>query len=239
MFRRHPNPPIPTDAELRQSDRHPIPKKILYPFLPVDSFYHLIMEEKLYGHKSGNSAGFTYVDGTNSKGKLMYGSHLFEVDMKGKAMDRQSRRIIRDIQSQTPIAVVLRVFHGMGWSFKIYTLQPNLPGQSPSVDQNFDGRRIYEFATCNYIRGSFDTTMITILGDSYRSTRVGSIYTHYRTIQITRTTSDGRHVIVCGSMKKIVLGGMGKNPEWELKISPGIDPVLMITYMALVNDLDG
>mgnify|MGYP003564678062 CR=1 FL=1 len=98
-FTKH-STPVPTDEELNFV--HPAPKVLLHPKLTADKIYHLVMKEKLWRSWSGDSFGIQYYNDENNKG-------AFEVDVKGKSFTIRDRMIVQDIETKTPVAVLLKM----------------------------------------------------------------------------------------------------------------------------------
>merc|ERR1712038_1858100 len=103
-------------------------------------------------------------------------------------------------------------------------------GQAPSENQKHDGRDLYEWAVCKNKFFSIRKTMKTHDGIKYVMDGVGKIFTWYRQMRITR---DGKTCAHC--IEKTV--GLLKGNQWEIKIGPGIDPVLLVAFMAIMDEM--
>ena len=223
--------PIPTDEELNFV--HPTPTKLIHPSVPADNFYHLVMKEKLWRSWSGDTFGVKYLETSQEEGnddKPVEGKP-FEADIKGKSLSLRDRMIVQDSKDKTPVAVILGIFLKWETTFKIYTFSPNLDGQAPSENQKHDGRDLYELATCKDKFMSVKKTLKTVEGVDYVMDGVGHVIAKYRQMRITR---DG---IPCVHAKERTLGIFAGN-QWEIKIGPGIDPVLIIAFMAVMDEMN-
>jgi len=207
-----------------------MPAAVLHPGVPTDRFYHLVMKEKLWKSWSGDSFGIKYMTSKDSHGRPIE-SGPFEADIKGAAMSFRDRMVVRDTQSGTPVAVILSMMFSFERTFKIYTFCPNFDGQRPSQNQKHEGRALYEFAECKDKFMSIRTTLKTVIGDDYVTDAVGSTMSGTRELRVTRNGH------VCAYMKTLNLGFMAGN-KWELKIAPGIDPVLMVAFRAIMDEMN-
>ena len=218
--------PIPTDAALNVP--HPAPAKLLHPGVPADKYYHLVMKERMWRSWSGDTFGIKYLN--DSAGSRPVQGGVFEADIKGVALSMRDRMIVQDSQDGTPVAIILRMFLQWENTYKIYTFTPNIPGQAPSGNQKHAGRDLYEFATCKDKYMSVQVTMTTIDGIRYVMDAVGSAIGVYRQLRLARNGKACMHM-----MEKNL--GIFVGNQWELKIAPGIDPVLMIAFMAVVDEM--
>ena len=212
--------PIPTDEELHQA--HPVPSKLIHPGVPADKFYHLIMKEKLWKSWSGDSFGIKYFDDTEKP---------FEVDIKGVALTLRDKMVIKDSKTDTEVAVILRMFLQWETTFKIYTFAPNFDNQTPSEKQKHDNKDLYELAECKDKFFSVRKTMTTADGVQYVMDGVGKVFAAHRQMRITRNDKP------CMLAEEKTLGIFTGN-QWEIKIAPGIDPVLMVTFMAVMDEMN-
>lgn len=73
--------------------------------------------------------------------------------------------------------------------------------------------------------------MKTIDGAKYVRDAVGSVVTAHRQMAVSKNGKACMHAIA----KNI---GIFKGNQWELKISPGIDPVLMVAFMAVMDKMN-
>ena len=218
--------PIPTDAALNVP--HPAPAHLLHPGVPADRFYHLVMKEKMWRSWSGDTFGIKYLKKDPGARPVQCG--VFEADIKGVAMSMRDRMIVQDSHTGNPVAVILRMFLQFENTYKIYTFTPNIPGQAPSGTQKHAGRDLYEFATCKDKFMSVQVTMTTIDGIRYVSDAVGSSFGVYRQLRLARNGKACMHMIETNL-------GIFTGNQWELKIAPGIDPVLMVALMAVVDEM--
>ena len=218
--------PIPTDADLNVP--HPAPAKLLHPGVPADKFYHLVMKEKMWQSSSGDTFGVKYL---KDSGEKLAEGEVFEVDIKGAENTLRDRMIVQDSKDGTPVAVILGLFLKWESTYKIYTFTANTPCQAPSDKHKHEGRDLYEFATCKDKFMSVKKTMTTFDGVEYVMDGVGSVVGGYRQMRLAR---NGR---ACMHMMEKTLGIFAGN-QWELKIAPGIDPVLVVAFMRVMDKMN-
>ena len=218
--------PVPTEEDLNYV--HPAPKKLLYPsMLPADKLYHLVMKEKLWTSWSGDSFGIIYFGED-----FPDGSHKpFEVDVKGKAVSLRDRMILQDSRTKAPVAVILQMHLKAETTFKIYTFEPNFENQEPSENQKHDDRPLYEWAKCKDKFFSVRKTMKTADGVEYVMDGCGKVFAKHRQMVISR---DGKP---CMYARERTLGVFTGN-QWEIQIGPGIDPALMVAFMAVMDEMN-
>lgn len=212
--------PIPTDEDLNYV--HPSPKKVLCHDLPADKYYHLIMKEKLWSSWSSDSFG-VYYGGTEKK--------PFEVDVKGKTLSLRDRMVLRVTETDTPVAVILRMHLKLETTFKIYGFVPYEEGQPPSENQKHEDHPLYEWAECKDKFFSVRKTMTMFDGVSYVMDGVGKVIAAHRQMRIAR---DGKP---CVYMREHNLGFFTGN-QWEIKIGPGIDPCIIIAFAAIMDEMN-
>lgn len=212
--------PVPTDEELQQA--HPAPSKLLHPGVPADKFYHLVLKEKLWRSWSGDSFGIKYFDDAEKP---------FEVDIKGHAMSLRDRMVVRDSESKTEVAVILGMFLKWETTFKIYTFAPNYDDQTPSETQKHDSRDLYEFAECKDKFFSVRKTLTTSDGSHYVMDGVGKVFAAHRQMRITCNDKPCMYAVE----KNL---GFFTGNQWEVKIAPGIDPVLMVAFMVVMDEMN-
>ena len=213
--------PVPTDAELNFV--HPSPAVLLHPNVPADKFYNLVMKEKLWRSWSGDSFGVKYLQDDKEV-------KPFEVDVKGVALTLRDKMILMDSQSKTPIAIMYKMFLKWETTFKIYTFTANTPNQAPSK-QKHEGRDLYEWAECKDKFFSVRKTMKTVDGVEYVMDGVGKVFAAKRQMRITRDGKPCMH-----ALEKTL--GIFTGNQWEIKIGPGIDPCLMIAFMAIMDEMN-
>lgn len=212
--------PIPTDADLNYF--HPAPKNVLYRKLQPDKYYHLILKEKLWKSWSGDSFGIYYAG---------EGKKPFEVDVKGQVMTLRDRMVLRVTATQTPIAVILRMFYKWETTYKIYGFVPYEEGQLPSANQTHEGHSLYEWAECKDNFLSVRKTMTMFDGTRFVMDGVGKVVTLHREMRISRNGKP------CVHMKERNLGIFTGN-QWEIKIGPGIDPCMIIAFAVVIDEMN-
>lgn len=220
MMFRH-STPIPSTQELRDVV-HEAPAKCLHPSLPADRFYHLVMKEKLWRSRSGDSFSIYHYEQHDAP---------FEVDIQGKIFTLRDKMVLRDRTTGAPVAILLHMHWKWESTFKIYGFVPYYDFQSPSANQRHEGRDLYEWAVCKNRLFSVRKTLCMVDGVSYVMDGVGPIMTAYRQIRITR---DG---VPCLYGKAMTMGLLTGN-QWELQIGPGIDPVVMVAFMAIIDEMN-
>lgn len=214
--------PIPTEEDLNFV--HPAPLKTLHPGVPADKFYHLVMKEKLWSSWSGDSHGVKYFDDPQKD---------FECDIKGHVMTIRDRMIIKDSHSDEVVGVLLQMHMKWETTFKIYGLRPyndEVP-QAPSKEQKYEGKDLYEWAECKDKFFSVQKTMTFVDGVKYVMDGVGKVFAGRRQMRITR---DG---VPCAHFQEKTLGIL-KGNQWEIKIAPGIDPVVIIAFNAIMDEMN-
>ena len=214
--------PIPLKEDLEKV--HPPPTRLLHPSIAADRPYHLIMKEKLWRSWSGDSFGIKYLVDGNKEGPP------FEVGIKGKTLDIRDRMVVQDDRG-VAVAVILSMFLKFETTFKIYTFTPNHQGQAPSKNQKHETKDLYEWATCKDKFMSVRKTLETIDGVKYVMDGVGSVFVGKRQMCISREGKPCMHA-------KEVIYGFLKGNQWELRIGHGIDPVLMVAYMAIMDEMN-
>lgn len=220
--------PIPTDDDLKVT--HPSPSRLLHPGVPADRMYHLIMKEKLWRSWSGDSFGIKYLE-TGVTGAPPVDGKPFEADVKGVALSIRDRMIVRDSKDGTPVAVIVGLFFTWETTYKIYTFSQNVEGQAPSDTQKYNGRDLYEYAICRDKMLSVRKTMQMIDGVEYVMDGVGAVLAAKRQMVVSR---NGKACMYAKARNLgIVMGS-----QWELKIAPGIDPVLMVAFMAVMDEMN-
>lgn len=226
--------PIPTSEDLNYV--HSSPAKLLHPSVPADRFYHLVMKEKLWRSWSGDSFGIKYLEaskeeeGKDGESPPVEGN-MFEVDIKGKSLSLRDRMVVQDSKDGTPVAVILGMFLKWETTYKIYTFSPNQDAQLPSDKQKHDGRDLYEYAECKDKFFSVRKTLKTIDGIEYVMDGVGKVFAAHRQMRITRNGKPCMHA------KERTLGIFAGN-QWELRIGPGIDPVLMVAFVCVMDEMN-
>ena len=214
--------PVPTDEDLNYE--HPAPLKLINPNLKADKLYHLIMKEKLWKSWSGDSFGIYYHFEGSGGEKIP-----FEVDVKGKSMSLRDKMFIRD-QDGNVLAVIMKMHLKWETTFKIYGFEPYVDGQDPSENQTYDDKPLYEWAKVKDNFFSVRKTMTTIDGIEYVMDGVGRLF-DYRQMRLTR---DGK---VCAHMQEMNLGIFTGN-TWGIRIGPGIDPCLIVGFMAINDEIN-
>lgn len=179
------------------------------------------MKEKLWTSWSSDTFGIKYFDDTEKP---------FEVDIKGKVMTVRDKMIITDSKSGTEVGVILAMFWKWETTFKIYTFSPNLDNQVPSEKQKHEGKDLYELAECKDKFFSVRKTMKTVDGVEYVMDGVGHAIAKFRQMRITR---DGKPCV--HAIEKTL--GIFTGNQWEIKIGPGIDPVLIVAFMAIMDEM--
>jgi len=219
--------PIPTDEELNFV--HPSPTTLLHPKVEANKFYHLVMKEKLWRSWSGDSFGIKYLKTIDDTQPPTEGGN-FEVDVKGKSLTLRDTMILRDNETETPVAVMYVMFLKWETTFKIYTFSPNAENQVPSK-QKYDDRDLYEWAECKDKFFSVQKTLKTVDGTTYVMDGVGKVLAAHRKMRITRNG------VPCMYAQEKNLGIFTGN-QWEIKIGPGIDPCLMVAFMAVMDEMN-
>jgi uncharacterized protein YxjI len=236
------NTPIRTNEDLQYV--HDAPTVLIHPSVPTDKFYHLVLKDKVWRSWSGDGK---YDD---------HSAKPFDIDIEGHASSIRDRMIIQDSNSLTkaPVAVILamskkkrtrksypfslnllyaiwRLLPKVKSKYKIYTFAPNVNGQAPSDKFNHSDRQLYEWATCKNKFMTVRTSMKTVDGAEYVMNGVGKFVTSHRQFVMSKNGMVCMHA----SKKNI---GIFKGHQWELKISPGIDPVLMVAFMAIIDKMN-
>jgi len=230
MFRRTPLLPVPTEAML--SVPHPVPARVLHEGISLDESYHLMMQTSLLslgGSSSKKTCRIAYVKAKDEKGKPIP-SHPFQVQLKeqeGRGVFQSRRVLIYDARRGTPIGIIA------GRLREVYTFSANVRGQVANLKrQKYQGFDLFQFAACKEDRWKQKTFMATVHGDEYVLEPVG-LSRRQEEMHVTRNGT------VCMYMKKHHIGDFWTGSRhWELKISPGIDPVLMIALMAIKDEFD-
>lgn len=223
--------PIPTDEDLNFV--HTGPAKLLHPGVPADKFYHLVMKEKLWRSWSGDSYGVKYYETSQQEGikeKPIEGKP-FEVDIKGVSLSLRDRMLVLDSKYNTPVAIIIGMYLKLETTYKIYTFSPNIEGQVPSDKQKHEGRDLYELAECKNNFFAVRKTLKTVDGVIYVMDGVGKIISLHRQMRITRNGKP------CMYAREKNFGFYTGN-QWEIKIGPGIDPILMIAFMAVIDEMN-
>ena len=215
--------PIPTEADLNYVHT-PAPTILLHPNVAADKYYHLVMKEKLWKSWSGDSFGIKYLTDDGQEGDP------FQVDVKGVVMTVRDKMILQDSQTGTPVAIMYKMFLKLQTTFKIYTFTANIPNQKPSK-QKHDGRDLYEWAECKDKFFSVQKTMKTVDGVEYVMDGIGKVFAAHRQMRISRNGKPCMHAV-----EKTL--GIFKGNQWELKIGPGIDPALMVAFMAVMDEMN-
>lgn len=214
--------PTPTDEDLNYV--HPAPSTLLHPNVPADKYYHLVVKEKLWRSWSGDTFGVKYFAEKEEESKP------FEVDIKGIVMTMRDKMILRDNETGNPVAIILQMYMKWETTFKIYTFTANFENQAPS-NQKHDGRDLYERAKCKDKFMSVQKTMKTVDGVEYVMDGIGKVFAAKREMRITRDGKPAVHAI-----EKTL--GIFTGNQWEVKIGPGIDPTLIVAFMAIMDEMN-
>jgi len=190
--------------------------------------YHLLMKEKYWASSSGDTYGIKYLSSDDILQGPFHGTP-FEVDVKEEVYTLSDRMVVRDSKNGMPVAVIVRMILRLQTTFKIYTFTPNADSQVPSRNQKYQGRDLYEFAICQHGWHSLRRTMRTVAGDEYVTDAVGDALDGE--IEVTRNGE------VCTHMRSHNLGLCTGN-QWEITIPPGVDPVLMIAFRAIMDEMN-
>jgi len=210
--------PIPTDGDFNYE--HPAPQNVLCPdSLPADKIYHIVMKEKLWRSWSGDSYGVAYLEGEKP----------FEVDVKGQSLSLRDKMMLRN-QDGEVVAVMLHMFMEWENTYKIYGLKPYMEGQEPSKNRTHEDQPLYEWAKCKDKFMSVKKSMKTIDGVKYVMDGVGPIF-GYRQMRIARDDVPAVHC------KELNIG-IFKGNQWEVRIGPGIDPALIVAFMAVMDEMN-
>jgi len=139
--------------------------------------------------------------------------------------------VVQDSKTKAPVAVILKMLWKFETTFKIYTFAPNVEGQAPSENLKHDDRDLYELAKCKDKFLSVKKSLKTIDGVEYVMNGCGKIVAAHRQMVITR---DGKPCMY--SVEKTL--GLVKGNQWVIKIGPGIDPVLMVAFMVVMDGMN-
>ena len=90
---------------------------------------------------------------------------------------------------------------------------------------------LYELAKCKDKFFSVRKTMKTVHGDEYVMDGVGKVIAAHRQMRITKNGKPCVH-----AMEKNL--GIFSGNQWEIKIGPGIDPSLIVAFMAIMDEMN-
>ena len=185
----------------------------------------LIVREKLFSW-SGDSFKIKKRDGRP------FGNNLF---IRGKVFAFRDQMVLEDGMTGEPIAICLRKFEMIGQTFKIYTTQPNFPGQRPS-DRKHNNTPLYTYARVE--RVPFSTEQRVFMEQahqhssqqlpSYTVNRAGSMWPKKRTVRRQ------------GQPAAFMEGGTweGNWNSYLITVAPGIDACLMLCLSAICDEMD-
>jgi hypothetical protein len=115
-------------------------------------------------------------------------------------------------------------------TFKICGFEPYTQGQKPSEQKLHEGRQLYSWAEVVNKIFSMQTEMTMVDSTIYIADRVGGFIGP----QKLRLTRNGQ---VCASMKQQRVFADFTGSTWDLIVGPGIDPCLMIAFIAIVDEI--
>lgn len=115
-------------------------------------------------------------------------------------------------------------------SFKIYGFQPLYQGQSPSEQPSDDGRPLFTWAEVRKRGFSMQYVMKATDGPVYVADRVGTVFGPMQ----FKLQRDGK---TCASMQLDPGPRIFSRKVWDIKIAPGIDPCLILCFVAIVEAL--
>ena len=139
--------------------------------------------------------------------------------------------IVQDSHTSVPVAVILRMYLKWETTFKIYGLVPYLDQQVPSKEQKHEGKDLYQWASCTDKFFSVRKTLTVVDGTSYVMDGVGYAISKFRQLRVARNG------IPCLYAGEQALGIFTGN-QWEIKIAPGIDPAMMVAFMAVMDEMN-
>jgi len=228
------NLPIPAEEILR-IPRH-MPTQPIYQGVSNDKFHHLLMKRIMDNSKKPNNVH--YIKTIDEKGKPVLGDP-FEVDLKwdaGRGTFQSPRIVIQSIKVGIPVAIIgsqlrqVYTFSPRGQGHQQQQQPPRQQRTSGDKGKQYQGSDLFHFAQCERkLEGIRKTIMETVEGDQYVMEPVGETYRR-KEMQVTR---NGK---VCMYMKEHYIGTWLGSNHWEMKISPGIDPVLMVIFNR-INDI--
>jgi hypothetical protein len=199
----------------------------------TDNFKHeLIVKEKLFSW-SGDSFKINTLDGRP------FGNGI---QMKGKVWALRDQMTLLD-GSGRPIAVCLRKFALLQEIFKIYTLHPVYPGQSPS-ENKYEGRALYTYAEVKRVPFSivqevrFETDRIPKYGGQQQHQQPPTPVS--MTIARSSFMPKKRTVFYRQRPAALMEGGNwnGHFNSYKVTVGPGIDPCLIICLTAICDEMD-
>ena len=187
---------------------------------PQSQKIQLLVREKLFSW-SGDDFRIMTRDGTP------FGN----LKIKGKVWALRDQMVLENGDTGEPVAVCLRKFQLVGQTFKIYSLQPVYPGQTPSertCEHRNKRYKLYTYASVERVPLSTEQFVKLENGDAYTIHRAGSLWPKKRVVKRR------------GQPAAFMEGGTweGNWNSYLLSICPGIDPCLIICLSAVCDEMD-
>mmetsp|Transcript_22725 Transcript_22725/g.63200 ORF Transcript_22725/g.63200 Transcript_22725/m.63200 type:complete len:246 (-) Transcript_22725:2352-3089(-) len=236
--------PIPTEQELQRE--HPKPSLVICPqTVPSDhKTCHLVMMEHMWRTWLGEDHGIWFSNGNTAQEQGPRTGRPFPLHIKGRhaIVGPGEWMMVRDKESGQDVAMLSRVV-GFGQTratFQILVFQPCRPGQTPLPKPHTDGRDLYEWGRCHGRTSLTNAryTMRTADGVEYRADAVGKIVTWGCGGLPQRRIA--RNGVPCALLQKNHPGrSYFTGNLWDIDIGPGIDPVLIVCFVAIMDEMDG
>jgi len=181
--------------------------------------YHLTMNEKIWSRRAQDAVNVQYA----------VGGEPFEANLRreGGLFSGTKKMILQNKNGET-IAILLRNWTVLPSKFIIYAFKPLYQGQVPSNHRSDDGRPI--FAWAKVLRPPFSMQYIMKASDGtvFVADRVGRVCGP-KQFKLKR---NGK---TCASMQLDPGPNMFSKKVWDIKIAPGIDPSLILCFIAIIQ----
>merc|ERR1712137_764414 len=158
------------------------------------------------------------------------------LNVKGKAISLHNKMTLLDLEDR-PIAVIIRKLFSLHSTFYIYSVKPYVEGQPASEETTEDGTPLYSWATVSKILWTipqsysvcFATGNDTYDGGSYMGSppRVFS-----PEMSVSDVSSGAGAALVNRAFFQFECAN-----SYSLTIAPGIDPALMIAFVAIKDEI--
>lgn len=190
----------------------------IHPKTNVGDFYHLKMRQQVLGSRQNDSYGIAYAQN----------GQPFEADIQGKNFSIKDKMILCN-RSNQEIGIILKNF-GLRTTYTIYGFHPAKPGQEPSKTKH-NNRQLYKFAEVVDLPMSFDYTIQCEDGTVYRAEVAGGRLVGRRQMRVVK---DRQMCALVGEER--MMAGNFRGQIWDVKIAPGADPLMMIAFVAILEE---
>jgi hypothetical protein len=182
----------------------------------------LVVKERAFRSWSGDSFTIRVPNGD---------SYADGIQIKGKALSLRDKMVLED-GNGSPIAICMRTLLKLVPTFRIYSFVPIIEGQSPSDEKHCD-RPLYVWAECINQPLSVQYTLALWNGTNFARTfvsdKVGPVF-GLQNVLVSKYDQP-----VCMMLQTRFEFCQGQ--VWKVTVAPGVDPCLMICFVAIIDEM--